>query len=184
MAESGDAVSYGGLMTWPPVLMSVLRGLAGMLVSCEMFLFSIQFAHPVCVRGLVFQFGDALVVLVVRSAVVSGRHMPSGFSHARDGPTPPGFCAYSDGACSAALWRGAYPYAGTRFATARLSITPASIAAPAMAAPAISRRCANSFRYLHSGLRYFHANFIFLIVTPCLLPTDSFTLGDAQIGPL
>src|SRR5580692_4439161 len=40
-----------------------------------------------------------------------------------------------------------------------------------MAALAISRRRATNFRYFHSGRRYFHANFIFLTVIPCLPKT-------------
>lgn len=54
--------------------------------------------------------------------------------------------------------------AGARFTALSFSIANASITAPAIAAPAISRRCAISFRYLHSDLRYFQASFSFLAV--------------------
>jgi hypothetical protein len=74
MPESGDAVPHRCFMTLQLVLLRMLKRLPGMLVSREMFLFSILFAHPMRVGGAVFQFGGALVVLEMRSVIVSGRH--------------------------------------------------------------------------------------------------------------
>jgi hypothetical protein len=53
-------------------VLSVLEGLPGMLISCQMFLLSMLFAYPVRVGGSAFQFGGALVILVMRSVVISG----------------------------------------------------------------------------------------------------------------
>ncbi len=54
------------------LILSVLEDLPGMLISCQMFLFSMLFAYPVRVGGSAFQFGGALVILVMRSVVISG----------------------------------------------------------------------------------------------------------------
>jgi hypothetical protein len=65
MSESHDAVPHSCFMTLPLLLLRVFEHFPGMLVSCEIWLFSIVFANAVRVGGAVFEFGRALVILVM-----------------------------------------------------------------------------------------------------------------------
>jgi len=73
MAKSGDAVASSGLS----VLVSALRMLQsfpGILVSSQMILFSLLRRDTMGMRGDVMQFGGSLVILVMRSAVITSGH--------------------------------------------------------------------------------------------------------------
>ena len=73
MPEGCDAVSSHRLRHLVRLL-GVLKGLAGMLVSAEMFLLSMFFAGAVGVGGEIVQFGGQLVIFVVGSVVIACRH--------------------------------------------------------------------------------------------------------------
>jgi hypothetical protein len=73
MPEGYDAVTSGRL-THPVGFFRVLEGLPGMLVSGLMFLLSLLFTCAVGVGGEVVQLGGALMIFVMGSVVVAGRH--------------------------------------------------------------------------------------------------------------
>src|ERR1700678_2707931 len=77
MSETGDAVSDRWRVTMPLLVLRVLKRLPGVLVSREVWLFSILLAYAMCVGRAVFEFGRALVVLVMGSVVVSSGHRAS-----------------------------------------------------------------------------------------------------------
>ena len=74
MPESWDTVSSRGLRHLVRPL-GVLEGLAGMLVSGEMFLLTMFLTGAVGVGGEVVKFGGALMIFVVGSVVISSRHI-------------------------------------------------------------------------------------------------------------
>ena len=55
-------------------LFRMLEGLPGMLVSSLMFLLPVFFTGAVGVGGEVVQLGSPLMIFVMRSVVVAGRH--------------------------------------------------------------------------------------------------------------
>ena len=55
-------------------VLRVLKSLPRMLVSRLVILFSLLLRNPMGMRGAVVQFGGALMVLVVRSIVISSGH--------------------------------------------------------------------------------------------------------------
>jgi hypothetical protein len=74
MSECGDAMS--NRMSGLSMLMSVvgvLEGLTRLFVSGQVIL-SVLLADTMGVFGKVVQFGALLVVLVMRSVVIAGRH--------------------------------------------------------------------------------------------------------------
>jgi len=80
MPECGDAVRSGRLRMLP-VLLGVLLGLPGVLGSRQVLLLSMLFGDAVGVSGSVVKFGGLLMVIVMRSAVVTSRHILFHESH-------------------------------------------------------------------------------------------------------
>ena len=67
-------MSSGSRLSMLMGVMRVLQGLPGMLVSREVILLPVLLGDTMGVRGGIVQFGGPLVVLVMRSVVVTSRH--------------------------------------------------------------------------------------------------------------
>src|SRR5580704_8776443 len=74
MSERGDAMSVFRRVTMLMGVLRVLKSLPRMLVSRLVILFSLLLRNPMAMRSGVVQFGGALMVLVVRSIVISSGH--------------------------------------------------------------------------------------------------------------
>jgi hypothetical protein len=85
MSECGNAVSdcSSRRLMILTRLSGVLQSLPRMLVSRQIILFSLLLASPMGVRGTVVQFGGFLVVLVMRSVVITSGHL----RYSRSAPT-------------------------------------------------------------------------------------------------
>ncbi len=82
MGQSGDFIMSEGCgavsrhrLSHLVRLFRVLEGLAGMFVSAEVFLLPVFFTGAVGVGGEVVQLGGPLMIFVMRSVVISSRHI-------------------------------------------------------------------------------------------------------------
>jgi hypothetical protein len=76
MSEGRDLiVSESGGLRMPMRLVNVLQGLPRLLVPSQVILLSMLLANTIGVRAGVVQLGGSLMVLVMRSVVISSRHI-------------------------------------------------------------------------------------------------------------
>jgi hypothetical protein len=72
--KGGDAMFGGRPFGMPMSILRVLQGLPRKLVRGTVILHSVLLGNVMGVRRDIVQFGRALMVFVMRSVVVSGRH--------------------------------------------------------------------------------------------------------------
>lgn len=75
MPEGGNSMSDGSRLAVLVSFVGMFERLARMLVPAQVILLSVLPGHTVGVGGAVVQFGGSLVVLVVRSVVVTSGHL-------------------------------------------------------------------------------------------------------------
>jgi hypothetical protein len=74
VAEGDDALPAGNPFSMPVGVLRVFEGQTRMLVSAQMIVLSMLLRNPMGVRGAVVQLSGPLMVLVVRSVVISSGH--------------------------------------------------------------------------------------------------------------
>jgi hypothetical protein len=74
VAEGGDAVPARNPFSMPVGVLRVFEGQTRMLVPAQMIVLSMLLRNPMGVRGAVVQLSGPLMVLVVRSVVISSGH--------------------------------------------------------------------------------------------------------------
>jgi hypothetical protein len=75
VSERGDAMCGRSRLSRLMAIWGMLEGLPRMLVSRDVILVSLLLADTMGMRGAVLQFVGTLVVLVMRSAVISSGHI-------------------------------------------------------------------------------------------------------------
>ena len=65
MSKGNDAMSDCGRVSILTGGLGVLLRLSGMLRACKVFLFPLLLGNTMSMRGAVFQFGGALMILVM-----------------------------------------------------------------------------------------------------------------------
>jgi hypothetical protein len=74
VAEGGNAVPVGRGLSQAMSSLRMLKRLAGVLVTAQVLPLIVLRRNTMGVRGVIVQFGGALVILVVRATVIAGGH--------------------------------------------------------------------------------------------------------------